>query len=146
MSDNNFLSPYRNVSKDQGIFPLPNGPQMASGPNKTGKSRNKVALEPGYSQMDWVRLTTSGKDLRGVTEFRLITLEELSQHKAQDDAWCAIDNKVYNITHYLKFHPGGVKQAMRGAGKDCTELFYKTHAWVSVDSLLKECCIGILKR
>jgi cytochrome b involved in lipid metabolism len=43
---------------------------MASGPNKTGKSRNKVALEPGYSQMDWVRLTTSGKDLR----VRLFTL------------------------------------------------------------------------
>ena len=31
--------------------------------------------------------------------------------------------KVYNMTPYMKFHPGGVEELMRGAGKDCTILF-----------------------
>jgi cytochrome b involved in lipid metabolism len=43
----------------------------------------------------------------------------------QEDAWTAIQGKVYNITPYLKFHPGGVKDLMRCAGKDGTRLFSK---------------------
>ena len=52
--------------------------------------------------------------------------------------------QVYNITKYLKFHPGGVDWIMKGAGKDCTVLFQKHHAWVNADMLLKECLIGML--
>ena len=52
--------------------------------------------------------------------------------------------QVYNITRYLKFHPGGVPWIMKGAGRDSTELFQKYHAWVNADMLLKECLIGML--
>ena len=30
---------------------------------------------------------------------------------------------MYNITPYLEFHPGGIPEIMRGAGKDATDLF-----------------------
>jgi cytochrome b involved in lipid metabolism len=33
--------------------------------------------------------------------------------------------KVYNVTRFLKYHPGRKAQLMRGAGVDCTELFDK---------------------
>ena len=48
----------------KGLFPLANSQQVAG--SATGNPRNKVALAPGFSLMDWVRLTKSGKDLSGV--------------------------------------------------------------------------------
>ena len=31
--------------------------------------------------------------------------------------------KVYNITPYLEFHPGGIEELLKGAGIDSTTLF-----------------------
>ena len=36
--------------------------------------------------------------------------------------------KVYNLTPYLEFHPGGIDELMRGAGKDSTQLFDEVSA------------------
>lgn len=47
----------------------------------------------------------------------------LKQHNKREDAWTAINGKVYNITTYLPYHPGGEKQLMRAAGRDGTKLF-----------------------
>lgn len=33
---------------------------------------------------------------------------------------------------------------MLGAGKDCTALFNKYHAWVNIDSMLSKCFVGKL--
>ena len=49
----------------QGQFPLPGSQQIAG--SATGNPRNKVALAKGFSLMDWIRLSKSGKDLTGVT-------------------------------------------------------------------------------
>jgi cytochrome b involved in lipid metabolism len=51
---------------------------------------------------------------------------------------------VYNVTHYLPFHPGGEKELLRGVGRDGTNLFMEYHAWVSVESMLDKCLVGIL--
>jgi cytochrome b involved in lipid metabolism len=47
----------------------------------------------------------------------------LKQHNKKDDAWTAISGKVYNVTPYLPYHPGGEKELMRVAGRDGTKLF-----------------------
>jgi hypothetical protein len=52
-----------------------------------------------------------------------ITPSILKQHNKRDDAWSAFNGKVYNITPYLPFHPGGEKELMRVAGRDGTKLF-----------------------
>jgi cytochrome b involved in lipid metabolism len=44
-------------------------------------------------------------------------------HNKRGDAWAAFCGKVYNITPYLSFHPGGEIQLMRAAGRDGTKLF-----------------------
>lgn len=75
----------------------------------TGNPRNKCALKPGHSLMDWIRLGNSGVDLSG-TKGRIIpvTPEELAKHNRREDAWMAIRGVVYNVTRYMDFHPGGI--------------------------------------
>lgn len=99
--------------------------------------------------------------IQGVPQLGRYTLEDIRQHNTIDDAWTAIQGKVYNMTAYVKFHPGGVKDLMRIAGRDGTKLFSKsiinprehfitkrnlvlTHAWVNVDFMLDACMVGFL--
>jgi hypothetical protein len=57
----------------------------------TGNPRNKVALRPGHSLMDWIRLGNSGKDLTGVGGIpRDVPGSELAKHNRREDAWLAI--------------------------------------------------------
>ena len=66
-----------------------------------GNPRNKVALRPGYSLMDWIKLTKSGKDLAG-TGGKLLQVSpaELARHKYRKDAWMAI-NGIGNVQFSL---------------------------------------------
>jgi cytochrome-b5 reductase len=71
-------------------------------------------------------------------------MEELEKHKTVDDCWICVRGKVYNVTHYLDFHPGGVDEMMRGAGTDATQLFNEIHRYVNYESMLKKCFVGPL--
>lgn len=120
--------------------------QTASG-SATGNPRNKVALQPGHSLMDWIRLGTSGKDLTGLgarAGTLSVTRQELAKHNKRDDAWLAIRGKVYNVTEYFPFHPGGEDELMRGTGIDATELFDQVHSWVNYEQILQKCLVGRL--
>ena len=109
-----------------------------------GKRRKKVALAPGCSPLDWARLKNSS-DLRGgVTSLLRVTPSELKKHNTPEDAWSAFYGKVYNITPYLRFHPGGEDELMRCAGRDGTRLFALTHSWVNIDSMIDTAMVGIL--
>ncbi|KAL8292908.1 hypothetical protein RQP46_000602 [Phenoliferia psychrophenolica] len=123
-------------------------PDTLLAPTSTKKRvRVKVAIEKGYSQLDWGRLQRSGADLRGgVTQLARITPEELAKHKTKEDCWQAYGGKVYNVTPFIKYHPGGVPELMRANGRDGTELFMKTHAWVNADLMLDGCLVGFLVR
>ncbi|KAE8258900.1 hypothetical protein A4X13_0g1364 [Tilletia indica] len=110
----------------------------------TSKKRTKVALAPGCSALDWARLKTTD-DLRGgITSLMRITPSELKKHKSPDDVWSAFNNKVYNLTPYMRFHPGGEDELMRVAGRDGTRLFMLTHSWVNLDSIMDGTLVGIL--
>ncbi|KAF5093559.1 hypothetical protein D0Z00_004000 [Geotrichum galactomycetum] len=107
--------------------------------------RKKVALKPGYSAMDWAALRNSGKNLRGVDYPGIIrvTEEELKAHKTRDDCWTVLGGRVYNLTPYMPFHPGGEKILMAIAGKDGTGLFMRTHSWVNFENMLDRCLVGV---
>ncbi|KAF2088993.1 cytochrome b5, partial [Saccharata proteae CBS 121410] len=143
--------------------PLPNrGPPVrASGnslglpttaPVKTPNPRQKVQLTPGHSPLDWAALVKSNANLSGVPNLQRVTPSLLKAHNGRRNkttgetmpAWSAYQGKVYNITPYLPFHPGGEGELRRAAGKDGEKLFAEVHPWVNWDNMLSECVVGIL--
>ncbi len=112
------------------------------------QNRKKVPFEKGYSQMDWVRLTNSGTDLTGLGKGsrprKDIPLSEVALHNTMEDGWTVLRGRVYNLSPYIRFHPGGDKILKPILGKDGTALFNKFHAWVNAEFLLAKCMVGTL--
>jgi cytochrome b involved in lipid metabolism len=85
-----------------------------------------------------------GKDVPDT--FIRVSPSMLKYHNGQKDrdAWTEYQGKVYNITPYLPFHPGGEAELMKGAGRRAAKLFMEVHPWVNWDGMLTECLVGIL--
>ncbi|KAI5291357.1 hypothetical protein KEM54_005210 [Ascosphaera aggregata] len=112
-----------------------------------------VPLKPGHSPLDWAALTSNPANsqlLRGddvpVNKFIRVKPAMLKAHDGRKgmNAWTSYKGKVYNITPYIPFHPGGKGELLRCAGKDAGKLFNEIHPWVNWDGMLGECLIGIL--
>ncbi|KAJ8605571.1 hypothetical protein CTAYLR_000152 [Chrysophaeum taylorii] len=108
--------------------------------------RREKGVKPGFSLMDWIRLTEHAKDLAGLKggRPRAVTMEDVAQHKTEFDAWTILNGRVYNLTPYLHYHPGGIPLLRGVAGKDCTDLFNKHHRWVNGATMLQKCEVGWL--
>jgi len=108
-------------------------------------ARKKVILQPGHSPLDWATLAKSG-NLAGVPNFQRVTPSMLKQHNGRKGkpAWSSYLGKVYNITPYVPFHPGGAGELLRAAGKDGAKLFMEVHPWVNWENMLNSCLVGVL--
>lgn len=49
--------------------------------------------------------------------------EEVSRHNNASDLWIAIHGKVFDVTKFLKEHPGGEEVLLNLAGADATKCF-----------------------
>jgi cytochrome-b5 reductase len=119
-----------------------------------------VPLGEGCSLLDWSRLADSGADLSGTkgrilrvplsevkvsaTKYARRLTHTFQKHKTVDDGWIIYQGKVYNVTQYFRFHPGGVDELRKGLGRDATALVMKYHAWVNVETMLRKCLLGLL--
>lgn len=141
------------------MFPSKNSHQRASASTSGSlgvplrqQGRHKVALAPGHSPLDWADLTSKkpAYELRGVPSntpppaYVKVSKADLKQHSTQGDCWTSINGRVFNITPYINFHPGGVDEIMKCAGRDGTALFNKYHSWVNPERLLASCMVGML--
>jgi hypothetical protein len=94
-----------------------------------------------------------------------VTPSLLASHKdaSKGDQWTAINGRVYNLTPYAKFHPGGIKELMRCASLACGSLRMQrraanaprfrlpgavasvaTHAWVNPEFMMEGCLVGMM--
>lgn len=73
------------------------------------------------------------------------TMDDVKKHNRREDAWMVLNNKVYDVTDYIPFHPGGAK-ILAGIGRDATEIYNKYHPWVNAEFMLAKYQVGYLKR
>ena len=55
------------------------------------------------------------------------TLEEVEKHTTEDSLWTVVDGGVYDLTDWVKAHPGGAGRILDLGGHDSTMLFFKVH-------------------
>ncbi|KIW98959.1 uncharacterized protein Z519_00622 [Cladophialophora bantiana CBS 173.52] len=153
---NGFIRPPPSAAASLRVPPIKPPPNASFAPTSSimppGKQvSRKVILEPGHSPLDWAALTSNpnshlrGNDAPGESLIR-VTPAQLKRQNGRKgrDAWTVYQGKVYNITPYIPFHPGGAGEIMRGAGRDSVKLFIEVHPWVNWDAMLSECLVGIL--
>jgi cytochrome b involved in lipid metabolism len=80
--------------------------------------RLHVAPEPTLAK------TRHGNDVRPQ---RTISRSELAQHNTPEDLWIAVDDRVYDITPVMSFHPGGEKLLIYRAGRQAGDVFTLVH-------------------
>eukprot|EP01123_Difflugia_compressa_P008103 TRINITY_DN2327_c0_g1_i1.p1 TRINITY_DN2327_c0_g1~~TRINITY_DN2327_c0_g1_i1.p1 ORF type:complete len:156 (-),score=21.56 TRINITY_DN2327_c0_g1_i1:41-460(-) len=54
---------------------------------------------------------------------RIFTRNEVGLHNTETDGWVIVDDKVYNITTWISYHPGGRRVLVELLGKDATVEF-----------------------
>jgi alkylation response protein AidB-like acyl-CoA dehydrogenase/predicted heme/steroid binding protein len=75
---------------------------------------------------------------------QVFTREEVASHNTDEDCYIIIHNKVYDVTKFARFHPGGRSAIVRYAGMDCTEDFVMLHP----DNVLQKYarfCVGTIR-
>lgn len=73
----------------------------------------------------------------------VLSLAEASKHNTESDCWLVIKNKVYNVSSYIGYHPGGANRIISECGNEVTGLFASIHSNFAWD-LLKKYDIGNL--
>jgi len=53
---------------------------------------------------------------------------ELALHNHVNDCWISIDGKIYDVTSFLKNHPGGERIILDLAGTNVTDQFFEVHS------------------
>jgi len=57
------------------------------------------------------------------TPFISLSLTKVKKHRQPNDCWVIINHNVYNLTSYLKFHPGGAGVIIPFCGQDASQAF-----------------------
>lgn len=94
-------------------------------------------------------LSRDKKDEKTSQQSKVFNRKDVAQHNNLDKGvWITYKGNVYDITDFIKHHPGGSHTIMMGAGGD-VEPFWKTytvHEAIEVQSLLSKYQIGILEK
>lgn len=76
---------------------------------------------------------------------KTFTLAEVGQHNQETDCWIVIDGGVFDVTKFLRIHPGGKRIIMTVAGKDASEMFHAHHNDMLLPKYSRKLKIGELE-
>ncbi|MBA0805060.1 hypothetical protein Gohar_004605 [Gossypium harknessii] len=114
--------------------------EKARSSTRKSAPRTKVPFEKGYSQMDWLKLTQTHPDLAGLkgqSNRRLVSMSEVKQNQKEGSMWTVLKGRVYNISPYMKFHPGGTQfdKSVDHYATEFSNLFIKVGLNETIDQL-----------
>jgi len=72
-----------------------------------------------------------------------LTTDEVSKHNTKNDCYLVVNNKVYDVSSYISYHPGGSRVIVSRCGREVTGIFAKIHSNRAWD-LLKKYKIGTI--
>jgi len=98
-----------------------------------------LRLTPGTNSSATTKSSTKGR-----TGLREITLQEVSEHDCYDDCWVVIYDRVYDVTKFLREHPGGEDVIIDHAGRDATIAFHGTGHSSDAIEIMRDYLIGEL--
>ncbi|KAJ4987693.1 NADH-cytochrome b5 reductase 1-like protein 2 [Stagonosporopsis vannaccii] len=78
-----------------------------------------------------------------MSELPAYSAVDVAAHSTRDDLWVIIQGKVYNVTEYVRDHPGGADVLIDVAGKDATEEYADVGHSEDADEILNSYLIGI---
>ncbi|KAI9037572.1 cytochrome b5 [Aspergillus affinis] len=80
-----------------------------------------------------------------MTTTKEFTLDDVNAHKSKTDLWVAIHGKVYDVTKYIKDHPGGIDVLVDVAGQDATQAYEDVGHSEDANEILETFLVGTLK-
>lgn len=105
-----------------------------------------LAATSGFRKV--LALNQDKKDEKTPQQLKVFSRKDVAQHdNLNKGVWITYKGNVYDITDFIKHHPGGSHTIMMGAGGD-VEPFWKTytvHEAIEVQNLLSKYQIGVLK-
>eukprot|EP01083_Nonionella_stella_P236753 831178_1 len=119
----------------------PTSPGFKSKSTQSIQPRKKRPPPSQFSQLHWVKKHEKIKSMNKYGGPGKYTMEQIKQHNKPNDCWMVLNGHIFDITEYIPYHPGG-NEILKANGKDGTILFYKTHRWVNIEALIKNCWIG----
>mmetsp|Transcript_16320 Transcript_16320/g.24698 ORF Transcript_16320/g.24698 Transcript_16320/m.24698 type:complete len:514 (+) Transcript_16320:181-1722(+) len=74
-----------------------------------------------------------------------IPISVLETKNSLDECWLAYDGLVYDVTHWIPKHPGGIRAIMSAAGQDATSVMNSLHHPSTLETMMKRTrCVGRL--
>jgi len=72
------------------------------------------------------------------------TLKEVAVHCRVDSCWMIVSNKVYDLTDFIEYHPGGYEIMLEYGGSDATNAFIEKPHTIEATDMFEKYLIGEL--
>lgn len=82
-------------------------------------------------------------DISGAVGDRQVSLEEIAQHCSETSCWVLLRGAVWDLTPFLKDHPGGAGAILEYAGRDGTIVWESIHPPEVFKQLVPSLRIGV---
>lgn len=103
----------------------PSATEVESQATQTQEPTEEASEQPSESPAPAATATPTPTET--ATTASGITLAEVAQRDSQDECWVAIDGSVYDLTGWIRQHPGGRAAILSLCGTDGTAQFLGQH-------------------